>query len=105
MKIERISYSRTKNINSSDAECIEISTFVDPKDEDEQDAILEFLRAWVEEKMQVRDRTAKLHIRKNELQREIHSLEDEVQAAKNKAAKVNEFLQKLGFSSLDEIPF
>lgn len=105
MLIERISYSRTKNINSSDAECIEISALVDPKDENEQDAILEFLRAWVEEKMQIRDRTAKLYARKNQLQREIHSLEDEVQDAKNKVAKVNEFMEKLGLSKLDEIPF
>lgn len=105
MTIERITYSRTKNITHSDAECIEISVDIDPKDEDEKDAVFEYLRAWAEEKMQVRERTEKLYSRKTELQREIQSLEDELHIAKNKIARVNEFLQKLGLSTLDEIPF
>lgn len=105
MTTERITYSRTKNINHSDTECIQVSVDIESKDEDEKDATFEYLRAWVEEKMQVRERTAKLSSRKNALVREIHSLEDEVQTAKNKVAKVNEFLAKLGISSIDEITF
>lgn len=105
MTVERITYSRTKNINHSENECIEISIDIDSKDEDEKEAALEYLRAWVENKMQVREKTAKLASQRNDLQRQIHALEDDLQAVRNKVGKANEFLQKLGLATIDEIPF
>lgn len=105
MTIERITYSRTKNINHSDAECIEISIDIDSKDESEKEAAFEYLRAWVEDKMQVREQTAKLYDRKNELQRQVYSLEEDVAKAKAKWQKVTDFLEKTGVSSVDDIPF
>lgn len=104
-RIDRISYSRTKNVNHSDAECIEISAFVDSQDENEQDAILEYLRAWVENKMQLREKTTQLYNRKNQLTQEIQSLEDDLQVAKNKWSKAKEFMDKVGINSVDDIPF
>jgi len=105
MTTERISYSRTKYINHGDNECIEISAIVNSEDDNEKEATLAYLRAWTEDKLGIRETAEKLYNRKERLQSEIQSLEIEVEQAKAKWQKVKEFLEKMGISVTDEIPF
>lgn len=103
MEITKVTYSRTQGITHSESECIAVSADIDIQEDASE--VLAYLQNWTEQKLKVRETTAKLDARKYELQSDIFRLERDIEVARAKWEKVQKFLDKIGISDVDNIPF
>ena len=101
--INYITYRLSRHLNNGDTEQIEVSASIESEAQAE-DTLLH-LQTWTQERMQIRETVAKLFDRKERLQNEIASLEIDVEKAKANWKKVKEFLEKMGITNVDDIPF
>lgn len=103
MELTKVTYSRTRHINLNDTENIAISADIDIQEDASE--VLAYLQNWVETKLKVRETVAKLDVRKNELQTDVYRLEKELIQAKERWQKAQAFMEKVGLSNIEDIPF
>lgn len=101
--INYITYRLSKSLNNGQTEQIEVSASIESEAQAEETLL--HLQSWTQERMQVRETVAKLNSRKEQLQNEIYNLERDVTSAKKKWQEVKDFLEKMGITNIDDIPF
>lgn len=106
MEITKVGYKRTLQISANESECIEVSADIDA--EEDANEILSYLQNWTEQKLNIRETTARLETRRHDLQTEIRSLEKQVVDARGLVNRARDFLKQQGIENAfnpDNIPF
>lgn len=104
MELTKVTYSRSKQIGANESECIEVSADIDIQEDASE--VLAYLQNWTEQKLKIRETTARLDARKHELQSEIYNLEKQLTDARGLVNKSRDFLKLHGIeNSFDDIPF
>lgn len=105
MKIQTITYRRTRQL-VSETEEFEVTAIIDEDTDPVTDA--EKLRAWVEERLGIRNSAIQAERDRNNFETECRRLELRITQAQEKWRKVQQFFDKLGISpniDVDDIPF
>lgn len=105
MKIQTITYRRTRQL-ASETEEFEVTATVEASSDPVSEA--EKLRAWVEERLGIRNSAIQAERARHNLETECRRLETRLDEAKTKWERIQQFFEKLGISPLldvDQIPF
>lgn len=105
MKIQTITYRRTRQL-VSETEEFEVTATVESDNDPATEA--EKLRAWVEERLAVRNSVVQLERDRNNFDTECRRLEKRLDQAEEKWRRVQQFFDRLGISpdiNVDDIPF